>query len=355
MTLEIDGIVKAYDGFELGPIALTVEQEVLSVLGPSGCGKTTLLWLVAGLMRPDAGSISLDGGSLNDRPPEARGMGLVFQDGALFPNMTARENIVYACADSGQVTELAETFEIEDVLDRHPQALSGGERQRVALARTLATEPDALLLDEPLSSLDAPIRRRLRTELAALFESIAIPVVLVTHDQRTATALGDRITVLRDGTVEQVGTPPEVLTQPVSEFVAEFTGNENVFEGEIISQNGETTVVRVGGVSINARGCGSVGSAVSACIHPARVQVQRITNNPKGCSDNTLSGRIRRWMNEGDGYRAEIKVKDAPITLTATVSPPLFDNLSVDVGSDVSVTLPREDVHLINSPPMQRN
>jgi molybdate/tungstate transport system ATP-binding protein len=269
--------------------------------------------------------------------------------------MTARENIAYASVDSDRVEELAETFEIEDVLDRHPQALSGGESQRVALARTLATEPDTLLLDEPLSSLDAPIRRRLRTELAALFESIAIPVVLVTHDQRTATALGDRTTVLRDGIVEQVGTPTEVLTQPDSEFVAEFTGNENIFEGEVTSQNGKTVVVRAGEVSIKASGCESVGSAVSACIHPARVQVRRITDEGKGCRDNTLLGRIRRWMNEGDGYRAEIKVKDTPITLTATVPPPRFDKLSVDVGSEVSVTLPQEDVHLINPPQIQRN
>jgi molybdate/tungstate transport system ATP-binding protein len=355
MTLEIDGIVKAYDGFELGPIDLTVDQEVLSVLGPSGCGKTTLLWLVAGLMRPDAGSVSLGGRSLNDRPPEARGTGLVFQDGALFPNMTARENIAYASADSGRVEELAETFEIEGVLDRHPHALSGGERQRVALARTLATEPDALLLDEPLSSLDAPIRRRLRTELAALFESIAIPVVLVTHDQRTATALGNRVTVLRDGIVEQVGTPTEVLTQPVNEFVAKFTGNENVFRGDVVSQNGQTVVVRAGEVSINANGCESVGSAVSACIHPARVRVRGITSERKGCRNNTVSGRIRRLMNEGDGYRAEITVEDAPITLTAAVSPPRFDELSVAVGSEVSVTLPQEDVHLIHSPRIQGN
>lgn len=350
MTLRLDGLGKAYDGFELGPIDLTVDQEVLSVLGPSGCGKTTLLWVVAGLLRPDAGAVSLDGRPLTDKPPEARRTGVVFQEGALFPNMTARENISYAATDPGRVAELAETFEIEDVLDRHPRALSGGERQRVALARTLATEPDALLLDEPLSSLDAPTRRRLRSELVALFESTAIPVVLVTHDQRTATALGDRITVLRDGTVEQVGTPPDVLTEPRSEFVAEFTGNENVFEGEVTSRDGERVVVRTGGVSITASGCEPVGSTVSACVHPARVRVRRATNDGNGCGDNTLSGRIRRWTNEGDKYRAEIGVEDAPITVTATVSPPRYDELSVAVGSEVSVTLPREDVHLIDSP-----
>jgi molybdate/tungstate transport system ATP-binding protein len=352
MTLELDGVVRAYDGFELGPIDLDVGGEVLSVLGPSGCGKTTLLWLVAGLMRPDAGSITLDGRSLTDRPPEARRTGLVFQDGALFPNMTARENVAYACPDPDRVEELAETLEIDGVLDRRPRALSGGERQRVALARTLATDPDALLLDEPLSSLDAPIRRRLRTELAAIFESIAIPVVLVTHDQRTASALGDRIAVLEDGRVEQIGTPHQVLTRPASEFVAQFTGNENIFHGDVTSRHGETVVVRADGVSIEATGDASVGATVSACIHPARVRLRRAAPDGAVRGANTFSGRIRRWLNEGDRYRVEIRLTEAPIAVTATVSLPFFDEGSLDAGTGVSVTLPEEDVQLLDAPPV---
>ncbi|MFB6256960.1 MAG: ABC transporter ATP-binding protein, partial [Haloplanus sp.] len=158
--LRLDGVTKRYAGFELGPLDLAVADEVLAVLGPSGCGKTTLLWLVAGLTRLDAGTVTLDGRTLDGRPPENRGIGLVFQDGALFSHLTARENIAYAATED-RVDDLAATLEIRDLLDRRPPSLSGDERQRVALARTLAADPDALLLDEPLSSLDAPIRRRL--------------------------------------------------------------------------------------------------------------------------------------------------------------------------------------------------
>ena len=170
MTLDLSDLSKTYGQFEFGPIDLTVEEEVLAVLGPSGSGKTTLLSLIAGITGPDSGSICLNSRELVGQPLEDRDVGMVFQEGALFPHMTARENIEYAATTAGRVDELAATLEIGDVLNRNPPTLSGGECQRIALARTLATDPAALLLDEPLSSLDAPIRRRLRNELHSLFE-----------------------------------------------------------------------------------------------------------------------------------------------------------------------------------------
>ena len=349
MTLDLDGVAKAYDGFELGPIDLTVEEEVLSVLGPSGCGKTTLLWLVAGILRSDEGTIALGGRTFDDLPPENRNAGLVFQDGALFPNMTVRGNIEYASTNPEYAAELTELLEIDDVLDRRPQTLSGGERQRVALARTLATEPDVLLLDEPLSSLDAPIRRRLRDELHGLFRSLSIPVVLVTHDQRTATALGDRIVVLGDGTVRQVGPPSEILGRPNSRFVADFTGNENLFEAEATECDDGTVELRTGDITLKADTDWTGESVATVCIHPSRLRLRAPSADDSEHDENPIRGTVRRWLNEGDEYRVVVELDDAPLTLTATVPPPAFERLSVESGSAVRVRVSPDAIHLISA------
>jgi len=328
-SLRLDCVAKAFDGFELGPLDLAVADEVLAVLGPSGCGKTTLLSLVAGLVRPDAGTISLDGRTLDGRPPENRGVGLVFQDGALFPHLTARENVAYAATDRDRVTDFTARLEIDDLLDRRPPALSGGERQRVALARTLAADPDALLLDEPLSSLDAPIRRRLRDELHDLFATLDVPVVYVTHDQRAATALGDRVAVLRDGAVEQIDEPDAVLDCPETEFVARFTGCENVFEGTV-TEGG----VRVDGVTFPAESTQPPGTAATVCIRPSRVRL----NAP----DTVLAGTVQRRLNEGDDYRLRVALDDGP-DLIARVRP----SGTLAPGDAVGVSIAAEDVHLL--------
>jgi ABC-type Fe3+/spermidine/putrescine transport system ATPase subunit len=240
-ALELAGLERSYPGFHLGPVDLDVGPEVLAVLGPSGCGKTTLLSLVAGHVAPDAGSVALDGRPLDGRPPEDRGVGLVFQDGALFPHMTARENVAYPGASPARVETLAETLEVADVLDRPATALSGGERQRVALARALAADPDALLLDEPLSNLDAPIRRRLRTQLDGVFDDLGVPVVVVTHDQRAAAALADRVAVMHDGDVVQAGTVDAVLDRPATPFVARFVG-ANVLPGALVDRESRVAI-----------------------------------------------------------------------------------------------------------------
>jgi molybdate/tungstate transport system ATP-binding protein len=328
-SLRLDGVAKAFDDFELGPVDLTLTDEVLTVLGPSGCGKTTLLSVVAGLVRPDAGTVTLDDRVLDGRPPEARGVGLVFQDGALFPHLTARENVAYAATDRDRVADLTARLEIDDLLDRRPPSLSGGERQRVALARTLAADPDVLLLDEPLSSLDAPIRRRLRAELHDLFATLDVPVLYVTHDQRAATALGDRIAVLREGAVEQVGSPGAVLARPETEFVARFTGCENVFEGTTTADG-----VRVGSITLPATSTQSPGTAVTVCIRPSRV---RLTDR-----DAALTGTVRRRLNEGDDYRVRVALDGGP-DLIARVRP----STALASGDTVGVSVAPADIHLL--------
>jgi molybdate/tungstate transport system ATP-binding protein len=364
IVLEIEGVSKAFDGFSFGPLDLRVHEEVCTVLGPSGSGKTTLLSLVAGLVSPDGGAVHLDGRSLVGRPLESRDVGLVFQDGALFPHMSARENVAYATDDGERVAELAATLEITDVLDRRPATLSGGERQRVALARTLAADPDALLLDEPLSSLDPPVRRRLREELGGLFADLSVPIVYVTHDQRAATALGDRVAVLRDGTLEQVGTPDDVLRRPATPFVARFTGSDNVFEATVVAADGERTPVgrngdddgegggvrlRVGDLTLDVAADAPVGATVRACLRPSRLRLEAPAAPAASASGgpNVVSGTVEQWANEGDEYRLVVAIDGADLDLVASARPDRFEALSLSAGADVSLAVPPEHVHLI--------
>ncbi|QZP39355.1 ABC transporter ATP-binding protein [Halobaculum magnesiiphilum] len=347
MTLELSRLRKAYGQFDFGPVDLTVEEEVLAVLGPSGSGKTTLLSLIAGITSPDSGSIQLDGRELVGLPLQDRHVGMVFQDGALFPHMTARENIEYAATASDRADELATLLELEGVLDRKPPKLSGGERQRVALARTLATDPDILLLDEPLSSLDAPIRKRLRDELHSLFKSIEIPVLYVTHDQRTATALGDRIAIVRDGALEQVDSSSAVLTRPTNQFVARFTGNENLFEGTVADRSKDGVMVQVGDVQFQTSAPDVSTSTVTVCIHPSRIEVETPPLADGDGTANTVTGTVARWLNEGSEYRIEIEIVAGTLTLIANVRPPTFERLALENGSEVQVLIPQESLHLI--------
>jgi molybdate/tungstate transport system ATP-binding protein len=344
--LEITDLSKSYHGFDFGPVDVSIDDEVLVVLGPSGSGKSTLLSLIAGIVRPDSGSISLDGRPLVGRPLETRHVGLVFQDGALFPHMTARENVTYAATNPTRAEELAAMLEIDDVLDRHPASLSGGERRRVALARTLATEPDLLLLDEPLSSLDAPIRRRLRDAFHDLFGSLSVPVVYVTHDQRAATVLGDRIAVLRGGRVEQVASPRELLTRPESEFVARFTGCENVFGAAVDRRDGDGVSLRVGDVTLRAPGSYPVGAAVSACVRPSRVRLSAARTTAQS-GGNDLTGTVRRRLDEGDEYRVIVGVADADLELTVRIRPSTVTRLGVEPGATVGVSIPPETIHVL--------
>ena len=356
--LELTGLRRTYDGFSFGPVDLQIDAEVLAVLGPSGSGKTTLLSLVAGLTSPDRGSVMLDGRSLVGRPLEARGVGLVFQDGALFPHMTARENVAYATEDDGRVAELADILEIADVLDRQPESLSGGERRRVALARTLAADPDALLLDEPLTSLDVPVRRRLRDELADLFAELAVPIVYVTHDQRAATALGDRVAVLRDGAVEQVGTPDDVLRRPATPFVARFTGSENVFDATVAGIDGDSdggsgrdrdgVILRVDDLTLDVAAEAPTGATVTACLRPSRLRVAGTEATVADGGTNVVPGTVRRWTNEGDDYRLVVALDDADLELVATVRSDRFEARSVSVGDGLSLSVRPDRIHLID-------
>jgi molybdate/tungstate transport system ATP-binding protein len=343
MTLVIDGVRKSHGAFELGPIDLAVGEEVLSVLGPSGCGKTTLLSTVAGLIDPDAGTVSLDGLDLTGRPPEKRGTVLVFQDGALFPHMTARENVAYAARSEDRVTELADALEIGGVIDQKADTLSGGERQRVALARSLAADPDALLLDEPLANLDAPIKRRLRDELRPLLASLDVPVVYVTHDQREATAIGDRLAVIADGELLQLDTPAEVFAHPATPFVASFTGSTNLFRGQVVeSETGPTLDWNDRRLDAAVDGT-SVGDDVWFCIRPEYVTLADDETR------NALTGAITRRVFEGDGHLLDVVPDKGDEPVRLALSPPAYERAELDGRDQVRLALPANAIHVIGN------
>jgi len=239
--LELDGIGKRFgDVAALADVDLTVAKgELFTLLGPSGCGKTTLLRTVAGFEREDAGEVRLGGRSLRGVPPHERDASLVFQSYALFPHLTVRENVAFGLVSRRRpadevrrrVDELLATVRMSALAERTPDQLSGGQQQRVGIARALAVAPRLLLMDEPLSNLDAKLRVEMRAEVRALQRSLGITTLYVTHDQEEALAISDRIAVLRDGRVQQVGTPWAVYTEPANAFVAAFVGRMSLVAG----------------------------------------------------------------------------------------------------------------------------
>ncbi len=230
------GTVRAVDDLSLD----IADGEFFSLLGPSGSGKTTCLRLIAGFDRPSQGRIELHGLAAEDLPPYERDVNTVFQDYALFPHMTVEDNIAYGpsirkvprAERARRVAEMLDLVRLPDVARRRPAQMSGGQRQRVALARALINRPRVLLLDEPLGALDLRLRQQMQIELKAIQERLRITFVYVTHDQEEALAMSDRLAVLRDGRVEQVGAPAEVYEKPATPFVADFVGTSNLLEGE---------------------------------------------------------------------------------------------------------------------------
>lgn len=258
--VELRGVTTRFDGEPaVSDVELTVQDgELLVLVGPSGCGKTTLLRTIAGLETPDEGEVYVDGARVTDRPARERDVALMFQEYALFPHLTVRENVAFNRRMRGasdvdeRVAETVAMLDIEDLLDRDVETLSGGQKQRVALGRAIADDPAAFLLDEPLANLDAGLRERMQTELGRLVERLGITTVHVTHDQREAMTMGDRVAVMRDGTILQVGTPAEIYRRPASLFVARFVGSPtmNCVDGRIDPDSGSVEVGPNGGTSL---------------------------------------------------------------------------------------------------------
>mgnify|MGYP001256512064 CR=1 FL=1 len=285
-AIRLDNITKQYGAVgALRGLSLEVAQgEFFSLLGPSGCGKTTTLRIVAGLLQPDSGRVYLDGRDVTDLPPYRRNLGLVFQNYALFPHMTVWDNVAYGLRArrmpeseiKARVGRYLEIVGLSSMANRRPRELSGGQQQRVALARSLAIEPVVLLFDEPLSNLDAQLREQMQVEIRQLQRELGFTAFYVTHDQAEALLLSDRLAVLREGRLEQLGTPEELYDAPASPFVAGFFGGTNLLEGTAVREGSGWRFKTTGGSVLAAgRAVGRVsdGAAVRLAVRPQRLRI----------------------------------------------------------------------------------
>jgi putative spermidine/putrescine transport system ATP-binding protein len=297
--LELTDIEKRFgDSFAVTGFNLQAERgEFVSFLGPSGCGKTTTLRMIAGFEQPTSGTVTIDGRDVTYTPPNKRNVGMVFQSYALFPNMTVADNIGFGlklrkrpkATIQTRVGELLELINLPGKGARYPYQLSGGQQQRVALARALAIEPSVLLLDEPLSALDAKIRVALRHEIRSIQRQLGITTVYVTHDQEEALSLSDRVVVMSEGRMEQVGTPFEIYNFPKTAFVASFVGTLNLLPGIVV--NASAGDLTIDGQPINLSGVGAFEGAAGRAVQVAlRPEMAKLGLGPGNC--NLLTGKV---------------------------------------------------------------
>ncbi|MFD1587529.1 ABC transporter ATP-binding protein [Halorientalis brevis] len=324
MMLDIDVAASfSADGADRFDVAADFEVEdgeTVVVLGPSGSGKTLLLETVAGF-HDHTGTVRKNGTLVSDEPPETRDFGFVFQDYALFPHMTVTENVAFGTSyreSDRDPEQLLADLGVSDLQDRYPPTLSGGEQQRVALARALAVDPEVLLLDEPLSSLDVPTRQSLRADLQDVLAEVT--AIYVTHDRTTARALADRIVVMNDGEVVQTGTPEAVFSQPVSPTVARFTGSNCVSLAETPEL-------------VAALGLQPTADETHAAIRPEDVILER--------ADPDLTGTVDRVTREETASRVVLTLADSTTTIEA------FDDAPPEPGSTEGISFPRDKITLL--------
>lgn len=341
--LKIENLYKAFgDFFALKDISLEInESEFVCFLGPSGCGKTTLLRAIAGLDIQTSGKVSQGGQDISALPPSERDFGIVFQSYALFPNLTVSKNIAYGLENrkmarvdiDNRVTELLQLVGLPDQGPKYPAQLSGGQQQRVALARAIATNPGLLLLDEPLSALDARVRIHLRREVRRLQSELGVTTVMVTHDQEEALTMADRIVVMDHGVIVQVGTPTEIYERPVSSFVADFIGAMNFLNGTV-----SDGAVKVGDqvIACDASNFGN-GDEVQLAIRPEKV----------GLGNGGFVATVTESEFLGSSQRLTVTVPslgNAEITIDLSTAETLSGEFAP--GKETAITLPADDILL---------
>lgn len=324
------------------------EGEFFTVLGPSGCGKTTLLRIIAGLEKVDSGRVLFDNVDVTNVPPYLRGTGMVFQNYALWPHMTVFDNVAFGLKIrrlskseiNRRVKEVLELVKLSGLENRYPHQLSGGQQQRVALARALVIEPRVLLLDEPLSNLDAKLRVEMRGELKSLQKRLKITTIYVTHDQDEALTLSDRIAIMNNGKILQVGSPIEVYNKPIDLYVASFIGKCNLLTGEVVRvEEGYLTVkcgnIMVWGVPAHEEFNIKVGSRVACILRPEHFKFEVSER------DNVFTGYVKQISFLGSHNEVRVKVDDVEILLLSD------SKMNLDVNNPIKIAIPRDRVMIL--------
>jgi iron(III) transport system ATP-binding protein len=355
-AVELESIAKKFGSVvAIGGVSLSVQEgEFVCFLGPSGCGKTTLLRIIAGLERQNAGLVRMRGRDVSGLPPAQRNYGIVFQSYALFPNLTVARNIGYGLETrridrarmDARVNELLDLIHLPAHKRRYPAQLSGGEQQRVALARALAPSPSLLLLDEPLSALDARVRLALRHEIKELQRRLSITTIMVTHDQEEALAMADRIVVMNHGGVEQVGTPADIYMEPRSLFVARFVGQMNLLPARSDARPGRA---RVGAAILRHRGADALApdTPITLAIRPEELVIGPAARQ----AENSLVVRVRAVQFLGAFTRLALTLPggdDAP--LECDVAAGALAEVGAREGSDLALALPPASLRVFREP-----
>jgi len=355
----LEGVTKRYPGGveAVSDVSLVVDDgEFVTLVGPSGCGKTTTLRTIAGFETPTNGFVGINENRMNTVPPDKRDIGMVFQDFALFPHKTVEENIAYGLKVRGnerdyiddRVDEMLELVELPETKDRMPDQLSGGQQQRIALARAVAPEPDVLLLDEPLASLDKKLRETMQVELRRIQQKLDITTILVTHNQKEALTMSDRIVVMNDGHFEQVGSPESVYSNPKTPFVANFVGTANILTGSISAINDNVATVDCGHTTVHSADTDNVevGDSVSVVFRPEHLSFTDPQTATDGSGEQSTrfdgSVSVRRYTGDQIEYHVRTETDETIVTVQRVAE------TNVDVGSNVSIRLSANDCLLLN-------
>ncbi|MFA1820870.1 ABC transporter ATP-binding protein [Virgibacillus oceani] len=355
MHIEVSGIEKKFGYLQaLSPLELIIEKgEFVSLLGPSGCGKTTFLRILAGLETPDQGAIKFGGDTIFSKtkkielPPQKRNIGMVFQDFALWPHMTVFDNVAYSLRATGEKKDLKlkvekalENVHLEAYRNKYPHQLSGGQQQRVAFARAIANNPPIVLLDEPLSALDAALRDDMRFLLQTLVKKLGITAIYVTHDQSEAMAMSDRIVVMNQGKVMQFNTPEEIYHKPENEMVAAFVGRGVLLKGSVDKKNGEgyLSLNKHAGVRfpINNWHAAPISGDITAIVRPENVSISETKD------DQSIVAIVESSSFFGEHYELLLRIKKSDQTLLA------YSSSRFEIGREVYCQIDSQHVNLIN-------
>ena len=341
--VQFEKIDKSYDGRELVVKNLNLdiaEGEFLTLLGPSGSGKTTTLMMLAGFENPTSGEIYLDKKPISSITPHKRGIGMVFQNYALFPHMTVYENLAFPLRVrkisndeiENKINKAISMVSLTGFENRMPSQLSGGQQQRVAVARALVFEPKLVLMDEPLGALDKNLRESMQYELKHIHETLGVTVVYVTHDQGEALTMSNRIAVFNDGKVQQLSSPDKLYEEPVNSFVAEFIGENNTFGGEVSEISNGTCRVKLekGEIIANPISVKSVGEKTTVSIRPERALI-----NPKDKMDNNQKGKIEEVIYHGDHTRVRLNLLGNSEFILKV--PNSSQNLDIKLGNEINI------------------